>query len=434
MGNIFSRLRQEVQDVVRNCRAREEEEDVKTIISNYSTLERDRRKCAEKSPNVHLQRFDSDTGEEWKSLINFSAPSRSLSHSSPCMEGGISKSDISSLCSTPLNVPVSQYSLTANIPSSRESSSYNLFHDLNTSFGSDSTEIFTKAGLRARYTLLCPDKESIHENIPEKQSSEESGDPLKGLETRQDEVLKRLGVLQSRVGQLQEKYSISTCTSSTPSKSAVVPTAMEKGKFHDIVIYLDPSSIPYSLFVLYEDLRKQFNVLATTHVHSSVLDVPGSLINIFNNGEVKSRKDYQIGLTVIWKKVNNGAVLMVDPYKQSAIEGEVNIARYLQRLLNSQYDSQDIIEATQIDEWVDTAQIQYLDGSNKERAAVLRSLNSRFGKNSWLVGDRCSLADITMWSVLQQSGQVTDVPANVKKWLTACNNQPGFSSALKLVS
>ncbi|XP_050394483.1 aminoacyl tRNA synthase complex-interacting multifunctional protein 2 isoform X3 [Patella vulgata] len=261
-----------------------------------------------------------------------------------------------------------------------------------------------------------------------------SGDPLEGLETRQDEVLKRLGVLQSRVGQLQEKYSISTCSSSSiPSNSAVVPTDMEKGKFHDIVVYLDPSSIPYSLLVLYEDLRKRFNVLATTHVHSSVLDVPDNLINIFNNGEVKSRKDYQIGLTVIWKKVTNGAVLMVDPYKQSAIEGEVNIARYLQRLLNSQYDSQDIIEATQIDEWLDTAQIQYLDGSNKERAAVLRSLNARFGKNIWLVGDKCSLADITMWSALQQSGQVTDIPANVKKWLTACNSEPGFSSALKLV-
>ncbi|ESO89130.1 hypothetical protein LOTGIDRAFT_106366, partial [Lottia gigantea] len=205
------------------------------------------------------------------------------------------------------------------------------------------------------------------------------------------------------------------------------------GKLHDIVVYIDPSSIPYSLLVLYHQLQQHYSILASTHLHSSVSYVPDNIQNLFNNGLVQSRKDYQIALTVIWKKVLFGPRLMVDPSKQTAIEGEVNVARYLQRLLDSSFDSGDVVQATQIDEWLDTAQIQYNNGSNKERAAVMRSLNAKLGKSSWLVGDRCSLADVAMWSVLQQSGQVDNVPGNVKKWLTSCNASSLFAYALKFV-
>lgn len=121
---------------------------------------------------------------------------------------------------------------------------------------------------------------------------------------------------------------------------------------------------------------------------------------------------------------------MVEPHRQTPIIGESNVARYLMRLLNPNYDTDDIVKATQIDEWLDTANIQILQGNTKEKAAAVRSLNSRLGRNDWLVGSEVSLADIVMWSALNQTNQASDAPANVKKWLKLCSTNPAFKSCL----
>ncbi len=65
------------------------------------------------------------------------------------------------------------------------------------------------------------------------------------------------------------------------------------------------------------------------------------------------------------------------------IEGEANIARFLFRLwvLNPKTRS----AATLMDCWIDTAVFQLAEGGSKERAAVLRSLNSALGRSPWLL-------------------------------------------------
>lgn len=131
--------------------------------------------------------------------------------------------------------------------------------------------------------------------------------------------------------------------------------------------------------------------------------------------------------------MENGPLLMVNAHNQTPIIGEANVARYLCRLLQRDYDS-DNIRATQIDEWLDTATSQLLNGNNKEKAAAMRALNSRFGKHDWLVGSSISLADIVMWSAVHQSQMAKDVSANVKKWLKLCNANPLFKLALTLVT
>jgi aminoacyl tRNA synthase complex-interacting multifunctional protein 2 len=128
-----------------------------------------------------------------------------------------------------------------------------------------------------------------------------------------------------------------------------------------------------------------------------------------------------------------GTSMMLSPNIQTAVYGEANIARYLSRLINPSYDSMDIISATEIDNWLDLA-TQIIHGNNKERAAVLRTLNARLGKCSWLVGSELSLADIMLWSALQQNKMTQAVPSNVKKWLEACNQQTTFKRAAQIAA
>ena len=124
--------------------------------------------------------------------------------------------------------------------------------------------------------------------------------------------------------------------------------------------------------------------------------------------------------------------MMVSPSVQSAIHGEGNIARYLARSLEPSYEDLDAATATEIDTLVDMATGQLLKGNSKEKASILRSLNSKLGKNTWLVGSGMSLADIVMWSVLHQTGQAEGAPTNVKTWLKTCNSHPAFQFALRL--
>lgn len=131
--------------------------------------------------------------------------------------------------------------------------------------------------------------------------------------------------------------------------------------------------------------------------------------------------------------VTDGPHLVVDPVRQSTIQGEANVARYLARRLGMFTDETDIVTATLIDEILDLAQLQLLEGNSKEKSAAVRTLNSALGKKDWLVGAEPSLADIVCWSALYQTNQTSSPPANVKKWLNLCNQHRVFRAAVDLI-
>ncbi len=123
---------------------------------------------------------------------------------------------------------------------------------------------------------------------------------------------------------------------------------------------------------------------------------------------------------------------MVNPSVQTTIEGEASIARYLARQLNPSYDSVDIVTATQIDSWLDTA-TQLVTGSAKDKAGALRTMNAKLGQSTWLMGEQLSLADIVVWSAIQQTKQGDSAPANVKKWVDNCKNHAAFQTVIGLI-
>ena len=124
--------------------------------------------------------------------------------------------------------------------------------------------------------------------------------------------------------------------------------------------------------------------------------------------------------------------MMVDPSKQSPVIGEANIARYLSRLLPSCYENDNIVTATEIDTILDMATLLQ-KGNQKEKASVIKNLNVKLGKSSWLVGDSLTLADIVAWSAVHQTQEVESLPGNVKKWVKSCNEHSAFKTGIHLL-
>ncbi|XP_014379061.1 aminoacyl tRNA synthase complex-interacting multifunctional protein 2 isoform X2 [Alligator sinensis] len=202
------------------------------------------------------------------------------------------------------------------------------------------------------------------------------------------------------------------------------------GALKDIVINANPSLPPLSLLVLHSLLCEHYKILSAVHTHSSVKSVPENLLKCFGEQTKKqSRHEYQFGFTLIWKDVPKPQ-MKFSIQTMCPIEGEGNIARFLFSLFGQKYNA---VTSTLIDSWVDTAIFQLKEGSSKEKAAVLRSMNASLGKTPWLVGSELTVADIVAWCALQQTGSSNAVPVNVHKWMKSCENLAPFNSVLRLL-
>ncbi|XP_075994928.1 aminoacyl tRNA synthase complex-interacting multifunctional protein 2 isoform X2 [Genypterus blacodes] len=273
---------------------------------------------------------------------------------------------------------------------------------------------------------------------------------VKALEARQDVIMQKLYELKAAVEGLAKTVttpdadldlSLSSNLSSSPVHSSPTfkgTTDLDKllgkdlGALRDIVINANPAQPPLSLLVLHGLLCKQYRVLSTVHVHSSVSGVPPQLLSCLGprHADSYARQLFQLGFTLIWKDVPKPQ-MKFSVRNMCPVEGEANVARFLFRLL-APYPS-DPAAATLVDSWLDTAFFQLAEGSAKEQAAVLRALNATLGRSPWLTGPEFSLADIATYCCVLQSGSVSSAPANVQRWLKSCDNLGLFSPAKPLL-
>ncbi|KAH0631946.1 hypothetical protein JD844_019858 [Phrynosoma platyrhinos] len=272
------------------------------------------------------------------------------------------------------------------------------------------------------------DSASASASAPTMTEQDEVDPSLQALESRQEEILKRLYELKAAVDGLSKM--IQTPDADFDATNIIQADEHDYGALKDVVINANPSHPPLSLLVLHSLLCESYKILSTVHTHSSVKSVPENLLKCFGEQATKqSRHEYQLGFTLIWKDVSKPQ-MKFSIQTMCPIEGEGNIARFLFSLLGQKHNA---VTATLIDSWVDTAIFQLQEGSNKEKAAVLRSMNAALGKTSWLVGNELTVADIVAWCALQTTGSTNAVPPNVQKWLKSCENLAPFNSALKLV-
>ncbi|XP_071965255.1 aminoacyl tRNA synthase complex-interacting multifunctional protein 2-like [Antedon mediterranea] len=258
----------------------------------------------------------------------------------------------------------------------------------------------------------------------------EENSTLVELERRQERILQELNLLKNEVETLSARYAPKSGSRQVARVSTANTNWLKNGVVHDIVINANPNQPPHSLFVLYKLLSEQCTCAVAVHTHSSIKVLPFQLSECFGECTTKRNKA-QIMLTLIWKDVTR-VEMVINPNSQTPIQGEANVGRYLARLLNPAYDADDIIRATEIDNWIDLATNSFLNGSSRDRTAAIKTLNSHLGKQDWLMGDEVSLADIMMWSMLHQSGQEVE-NANIQKWNKACGVHPLFDKAQGLL-
>ncbi|NWY76649.1 AIMP2 protein, partial [Erithacus rubecula] len=274
---------------------------------------------------------------------------------------------------------------------------------------------------------------------------QEEVDPsLQALESRQEEILKRLYELKSAVDGLSKMIQtpdadfdvtnvIQTDEFSPLTKNGADLDLMlgkDYGALKDVVINANPSLPPLSLLVIHSLLCERYKILSAVHTHSSVKSVPEKLLKCFGEQTKKQpRHEYQLGFTLIWKDVPKPQ-MKFSIQTMCPIEGEGNIARFLFSLFGQKYSA---VTSTLIDSWVDTAMLQLKEGSSKERGAVLRSMDTALGRSPWLAGSELSLADVAAWCALQQTGAARGAPANVHRWMKSCENLAPFSSVMKLL-
>uniref|UniRef100_A0A1A8R6N8 Aminoacyl tRNA synthetase complex-interacting multifunctional protein 2 n=2 Tax=Nothobranchius TaxID=28779 RepID=A0A1A8R6N8_9TELE len=272
---------------------------------------------------------------------------------------------------------------------------------------------------------------------------------VSALEARQDEILRKLYELKAAVEGLAKTVTtpdadldvtVSSSFSSQSSSSIMLEGSTDLdtllgedlGALRDIVINANPARPPLTLLVLHSLLSQRYRVLSTVHVHSSVSSVPPQLHSCLGprHPDSYARHLFQLGFTLIWKDVPK-LEMKFSIRNMCPIEGEASVARFLFKLL-APYPS-DPAAATLVDSWVDTAFFQLAEGSSKERAAVLRALNSALGRSPWLSGPEFSLADVACYCCVLQSCAASSAPANVQRWMKSCENLGHFSSTKQLL-
>lgn len=270
---------------------------------------------------------------------------------------------------------------------------------------------------------------------------------VRALEVRQDEIMRKLYELKAAVEGLAKTVTtpdadldLTVSSSLSPQSTTAfkgitdLNTVLGKdlGALRDIVINANPAQPPLTLLVLHSLLCQRYRVLSTIHIHSSVSSVPPQLLSCLGprHAESYARQSFQLGFTLIWKDVPK-LEMKFSVQNMCPIQGEANVARFLFKLL-APYPSDPAL-ATVVDNWVDTAFFQLAEGSTKERAAVLRALNSALGRNPWLAGSEFSLADVACYCCVLQSGSTSTAPANVQRWIKSCENLGHFGPAKLLL-
>lgn len=173
------------------------------------------------------------------------------------------------------------------------------------------------------------------------------------------------------------------------------PCAMEyPGKFQKqkVVIYCNPKYPIKFIKCFLHFVKSYINVSVATHVHSSIEQFPRDLLTFCSEYQNK-QKDIELHLTLIWKEIG------IDPIMQLAgmhqVIGEVNIARYLNRLIESyyphvlRYESKDVLYANQID--------YYLE---KIHSTLHRNtFHGIHRKSRYIMGEDISIVDIFLESL-----------------------------------
>lgn len=170
----------------------------------------------------------------------------------------------------------------------------------------------------------------------------------------------------------------------------------------NLVIFCDPSRPMYFLEVLLGFISEIYSVSVSVHTHSTVAVLPQNL-NDFCSKFKKSASENnntEITVAIVWKVLGVDAVLKIG--QTSQIVGEVNIARYFNRLIEArrsdvlEYESGSLTYADEIDAALDKIHSALHKATGKQLASMQNKSKSRY-----LLGNKISVVDIVWDSVIK---------------------------------
>lgn len=168
----------------------------------------------------------------------------------------------------------------------------------------------------------------------------------------------------------------------------------------EIVIFCDPNYPPYSLENILSILEKEFSISVSVHLHSSIEKIPPSLMKLFSQF-TNCQKNVNLVITVIWRNVGVYPKMKISSSQE--IIGEINIARFLNRLIERRkpsllkYESNGVIYASKIDNILD--RIHQISCSSD----IKKNLNSlRNNTGRYFLGNEISIADLVFQSLCRQ--------------------------------
>nr|KAG5714662.1 hypothetical protein BaRGS_000150 [Batillaria attramentaria] len=159
-------------------------------------------------------------------------------------------------------------------------------------------------------------KDANNDKVAQTGGEEQVPERIRKLEQRQVKVLQDLQKLQDHVQSLAQQRGVDLFAAGEPSPQTsphtspvarVTPQSqaspLQSGKLLDLVVSVDPDTVPLSLLILLSQLSDQYRVLTSAFVHSSATDAPERLRNFLQNGtQTGPRSNYQIALSIVWKK------------------------------------------------------------------------------------------------------------------------------------
>ena len=258
--------------------------------------------------------------------------------------------------------------------------------------------------------LLDKDKSIIHVIEMYSLYYRDCRDPVLNLavvtERRWDKIEKQLQHLTKEVEKLTGTPIDASSSLNSRSTNSIA--------FNDLVIEMDPEHAALGVQIMAQKLAQNCDVYFATHQHSSLkAKLPGNLWDFWPSPSDpnKSRLDYQLCLTLIWKPVGCDAVLKLSSTtKATPVMGEVNVLRYLSRMTSATSKLyEDAHGCAWIDQQLDSFhEFLHLDCEDS-RAKIWRAKEIAKCQRPRSLEATVTLADIMFTSVAQKCKEVEPV-------------------------
>ena len=216
-------------------------------------------------------------------------------------------------------------------------------------------------------------------------------------EKRWVEIEDQLKALQKQVDKLRAQKGL-------PIQNMEISSHMNTKNegFKDLVIEMDPKFPSQAIVYLAKKLSKTRQVLFAQHVHSSCQNKVLQKFWPLNKDQNKSRLEYDLVLTLIWKTQNYPRPTLKSAPTGQKIVGEPNVLRYLARLITGNTKAEVIYPETcsKSIHWIDAQLDNLYELSQNSNKTSMAKIINKTGKRPINLESSITLADLYYQSLI----------------------------------